>query len=102
MTKQTCELARRSLLTINSAELPPSSSLLTMSVSDNPGRDKQLLAIGHQCSLSSCLLVDFLPFKCQHCNEQFCAEHFSVESHKCPKYDESKFNRVAPSCAYPS
>ncbi|KAL4069952.1 hypothetical protein V8B97DRAFT_1967163 [Scleroderma yunnanense] len=58
----------------------------------------ELLAIGRQCSQASCLLVDFLPFKCEHCSESFCAEHFTVTAHKCPKYDESKHNRVAPSC----
>ncbi|KAH7922932.1 hypothetical protein BV22DRAFT_1016291 [Leucogyrophana mollusca] len=63
-----------------------------------PERDAQLLAIGHQCSEQSCLLVDFLPFKCQHCSQRFCGEHFTVAAHKCPSYDESKHNRVAPSC----
>ncbi|KAF9221559.1 hypothetical protein BS17DRAFT_784943 [Gyrodon lividus] len=64
----------------------------------NTERDAQLLSIGHQCSESSCLTIDFLPFKCQHCLESFCGEHFSVTGHRCPKYDESKHNRVAPSC----
>ncbi|KAF8442828.1 hypothetical protein L210DRAFT_3396343 [Boletus edulis BED1] len=61
-------------------------------------RDTQLLSIGQQCSESSCLLVDFLPFKCQHCSKSFCGEHFLVAAHHCPQYDESKHNRVAPSC----
>ncbi|EIW81071.1 hypothetical protein CONPUDRAFT_82142 [Coniophora puteana RWD-64-598 SS2] len=60
--------------------------------------DHQLLGVGQQCSAPSCHLIDFLPFKCQHCNENFCGDHFSVSGHKCPKYDESKHNRVAPSC----
>ncbi|KAF8843287.1 hypothetical protein BDN67DRAFT_897609 [Paxillus ammoniavirescens] len=64
----------------------------------NSERDAQLLSIGRQCSESSCLLVDFLPFKCQHCSQSFCGEHFLVAAHRCPKYDESKHNRVAPSC----
>ncbi|KAF9464221.1 hypothetical protein BDZ94DRAFT_1257299 [Collybia nuda] len=63
-------------------------------------RDAQLLAIGKQCSHPSCLLVDFLPFKCQHCEEAFCQEHFTVSAHHCPKYDESKHNRVAPDCPF--
>ncbi|KIM89220.1 hypothetical protein PILCRDRAFT_84955 [Piloderma croceum F 1598] len=63
-----------------------------------PDRDERLLSIGQQCSDPSCLLVDFLPFKCQHCTQSFCGDHFKVEAHKCPKYDESKHNRVAPSC----
>ncbi|KAH9947565.1 hypothetical protein B0H21DRAFT_737818 [Amylocystis lapponica] len=63
-----------------------------------PERDAQLLSIGQQCSASSCLLVDFLPFKCQHCAHSFCRDHFLPESHKCEKFDASKHNRVAPSC----
>ncbi|KAF8798971.1 hypothetical protein BYT27DRAFT_7202708 [Phlegmacium glaucopus] len=61
-------------------------------------RDNQLLAVGKQCSHPICLLVDFLPFKCHHCELSFCQEHFKVDDHKCPKYDESKHNRVAPNC----
>lgn len=61
-------------------------------------RDNQLLSVGHQCSASTCGLVDFLPFKCQHCSKPFCGEHFLPQAHKCEKYDESKHNRVAPSC----
>ncbi|PSR70464.1 hypothetical protein PHLCEN_2v13615 [Hermanssonia centrifuga] len=63
-----------------------------------PERDEQLLDIGHQCSAPTCHLVDFLPFKCQHCNQSFCDEHFLPASHKCDKYDETKHNRIAPSC----
>ncbi|EIM81591.1 uncharacterized protein STEHIDRAFT_161767 [Stereum hirsutum FP-91666 SS1] len=61
-------------------------------------RDEQLLSIGHQCSSKTCGLVDFLPFKCQHCSLPFCAEHYLPNAHSCEKYDETKFNRVAPSC----
>ncbi|KAJ7672779.1 hypothetical protein B0H17DRAFT_1083957 [Mycena rosella] len=60
--------------------------------------EAQLLSVGAQCSHQSCLLVDFLPFKCQHCAASFCQEHFMVSAHKCPKYDETKYNRVAPNC----
>lgn len=63
-----------------------------------PEREAQLLAIGKQCSEATCHLVDFLPFKCQHCQQSFCQEHFKVEAHRCPEYDESKHNRVAPNC----
>ncbi|KAI0695993.1 hypothetical protein BC835DRAFT_1344040 [Cytidiella melzeri] len=58
----------------------------------------ELLEIGHQCSLSTCNLVDFLPFKCQHCSQPYCGEHFLPKKHQCAVYDESKFDRVAPSC----
>ncbi|KAK0464251.1 uncharacterized protein EV420DRAFT_1515569 [Desarmillaria tabescens] len=60
--------------------------------------DAQLLAIGKQCSHSSCFLVDFLPFKCQHCELPYCQEHFLAKAHHCLKYDETKHNRVAPNC----
>lgn len=70
-----------------------------MSANDtNPERESQLLAVGRQCSETSCLLVDFLPFKCDLCSASFCAEHFAVAAHKCPKYDDHIHNRVAPSC----
>jgi AN1-like Zinc finger len=80
---------------------PPPYSSSTMSSSTptpTPDRDQQLLAVGRQCSHPSCLLVDFLPFKCQHCADSFCADHFKPASHTCSKYDESKYNRVAPDC----
>ncbi|KAG8214664.1 hypothetical protein J3R82DRAFT_9742 [Butyriboletus roseoflavus] len=69
-----------------------------MQSNTNAEQDTQLLSVGQQCSESSCLLVDFLPFKCQHCSKNFCGEHFLVAAHHCPQYDESKHNRVAPSC----
>lgn len=77
--------------------------LLTFTISamaskNNAEQDTQLLSVGQQCSESSCLLVDFLPFKCQHCSKSFCGEHFLVAAHHCPQYDESKHNRIAPSC----
>ncbi|KAI0354896.1 hypothetical protein OH77DRAFT_1481012 [Trametes cingulata] len=69
-----------------------------MSGSVTPERDNQLLDIGKQCSASSCLVVDFLPFKCQHCAHAFCGEHFLPTAHQCDKYDAAKHDRVAPSC----
>ncbi|KAI0004610.1 hypothetical protein BJV74DRAFT_808535 [Russula compacta] len=68
------------------------------SPTSNPGRDQQILAVGRQCSHPSCHLVDFLPFRCQHCANSFCADHFKPASHSCAKYDEAKYNRVAPDC----
>lgn len=66
-----------------------------------PEQEAQLLAIGKQCAEQTCQLVDFLPFKCQHCHESYCQDHFKVEDHKCPQYDESKHNRIAPNCQSP-
>ncbi|KZP33701.1 hypothetical protein FIBSPDRAFT_721134 [Athelia psychrophila] len=67
-------------------------------MSSTPQRDERLLAVGQQCAEPLCHLVDFLPFRCQHCTQPFCAEHFKVEAHRCPQYDESKHDRIAPSC----
>ena len=72
-----------------------------MSRSATPERDGQLLDIGKQCSDPTCLLIDFLPFKCQHCAQPFCGEHFLPTAHHCPKYDAAKHDRVAPSCEFP-
>ena len=69
------------------------------SFSPAPERDTSLLGVGKQCSNPGCLLVDFLPFNCQHCKHSFCQEHFKVDVHRCPEYDESKHNRIAPNCA---
>lgn len=69
-----------------------------MSSSATPERDAHLLEVGKQCSASGCLLVDFLPFKCQHCTQPYCGEHFLPTAHACAKYDAAKLDRVAPSC----
>ncbi|KAJ4482095.1 hypothetical protein J3R30DRAFT_3329480 [Lentinula aciculospora] len=61
-------------------------------------QDGPLLAIGKQCSHPTCHLVDFLPFKCQHCQVSFCQDHYKVAEHSCPQYDENKHNRIAPNC----
>ncbi|KAI0712084.1 hypothetical protein C8Q76DRAFT_622096 [Earliella scabrosa] len=69
-------------------------------MSATPERDAQLLEVGKQCSAPSCMLVDFLPFKCQHCAESFCGEHFLPIAHTCSKYDAAKHDRVAPPCPF--
>ncbi|KAH9841641.1 uncharacterized protein C8Q71DRAFT_738022 [Rhodofomes roseus] len=71
-----------------------------MSGTSTPERETGLLGIGQQCSAPSCMLVDFLPYKCQHCSHPFCGEHFHPEAHKCDKFDASKHNRVAPPCPF--
>ncbi|KAF6757431.1 hypothetical protein DFP72DRAFT_891131 [Ephemerocybe angulata] len=62
--------------------------------------DVHMLNIGTQCADPLCRLVDFLPFKCPHCESSFCQEHYKVDAHKCPEYDETKHNRVAPDCPF--
>ncbi|OSD07268.1 hypothetical protein PYCCODRAFT_1358818 [Trametes coccinea BRFM310] len=71
---------------------------MSASGSITPERDQQLLEIGKQCSAPSCLVVDFLPFKCQHCAHAFCRDHFLPADHQCDKFDAAKLDRVAPSC----
>ncbi|THH28276.1 hypothetical protein EUX98_g5914 [Antrodiella citrinella] len=63
-------------------------------------QDHSLLSVGKQCSHRTCNLVDFLPFKCQHCNESYCGDHFLPQAHQCEHYDETKHNRVAPPCPF--
>ncbi|CAD5220881.1 unnamed protein product [Bursaphelenchus xylophilus] len=39
--------------------------------------------LGSHCAVSSCNLLDFLPYKCFKCEKEFCAEHFKAEEHEC-------------------
>lgn len=71
-----------------------------MSGSSTPERDAGLLAIGKQCSAQTCMLIDFLPIKCQHCSHAFCYDHFLPEAHQCDKFDAHQHNRVAPPCPF--
>jgi AN1-like Zinc finger len=41
-----------------------------------------LLQVGQQCSIETCSLQDFLPFKCQ-CDQVFCRDHIFPETHLC-------------------
>ncbi|KAF8517417.1 hypothetical protein BU17DRAFT_49861 [Hysterangium stoloniferum] len=67
--------------------------------SDTESPEKaQLLFIGQQCHSETCYMVDFLPFKCDHCKESFCADHYKPGQHPCDKFDASKHDRVAPPC----
>ena len=44
-----------------------------------------LLSLGKHCFVTHCKQLDFLPFKCTFCEETFCLEHRTAESHQCPK-----------------
>jgi len=57
-----------------------------------------MLFVGQQCSDKHCYMVDFLPFKCQHCSQMYCGDHFKPTDHQCEKFDATKHDRVAPSC----
>ncbi|KAG0139336.1 hypothetical protein CROQUDRAFT_666672 [Cronartium quercuum f. sp. fusiforme G11] len=64
----------------------------------------QLEEWGSHCSLSTCHALDFLPFKCQHCSNLYCSDHFkpsvraSEHTHQCLAYDESLIDARVPSC----
>ncbi|GJJ15732.1 hypothetical protein Clacol_010010 [Clathrus columnatus] len=66
----------------------------------NSATDKSshMLFLGQQCHSPQCYLVDFLPFKCDHCHHSYCAEHYKPEAHVCENFDPSKHDRVAPTC----
>jgi hypothetical protein len=60
----------------------------------------QMLLLGTQCAEATCMQVDFLPFKCPHCNKSYCQTHYKAEDHKCPEYEEFLHNRIAPNCTF--
>lgn len=45
--------------------------------------------LGSHCQQSDCNQLDFLPFKCDACQNEFCLEHRSSKSHNCPKSDHN-------------
>lgn len=49
---------------------------------DHTSNDVDLLGLGEHCSLSSCNVRDFLPFKCLGCGGCYCLEHRA--NHSCP------------------
>ena len=55
--------------------------------------------VGKHCSLETCNQKDWLPVKCKYCQKTFCADHSSIDSHNCPKYEkEYKKVYVCPLC----
>jgi len=41
--------------------------------------------LGQHCNVPECKQLDFLPIKCDLCQETFCNDHFSYITHSCPK-----------------
>ncbi|KAG0475670.1 hypothetical protein HPP92_015356 [Vanilla planifolia] len=39
---------------------------------------------GRHCSADGCMLIDFLPFNCERCDQVFCLQHRSYTRHQCP------------------
>uniref|UniRef100_A0A6B2LCY2 AN1-type domain-containing protein n=1 Tax=Arcella intermedia TaxID=1963864 RepID=A0A6B2LCY2_9EUKA len=50
--------------------------------------------LGKHCSVSICQQLDFLPYKCNLCQQIFCSDHFKADSHKC----HIQIDRKIPSC----
>ena len=43
--------------------------------------------LGKRCGLLECKQLDFLPFKCSHCQLVFCKDHFMPDKHMCTYND---------------
>lgn len=43
--------------------------------------------LGKICGLSECKQLDFLPFKCTHCQLIFCIDHYMPDKHICTQND---------------
>ncbi|KAL3266603.1 hypothetical protein HHI36_010767 [Cryptolaemus montrouzieri] len=62
----------------------------------------ELPHLGKQCSEPSCKKLDFLPIKCDACNEIFCGEHYQFKSHNCKNsYKKDNQVPVCPLCNKP-
>ncbi|KAL2267280.1 hypothetical protein VTJ83DRAFT_4557 [Remersonia thermophila] len=48
---------------------------------DSRGTDASL--VGSHCQYAYCNQLDFLPFRCQSCNQTFCLEHRTEDGHAC-------------------
>merc|ERR1711970_189344 len=52
----------------------------------NKFKKMELPHIGTHCQLKSCNRLDYLPFKCNHCSQNFCASHWKPDQHECSKF----------------
>ncbi|CAG7853541.1 SubName: Full=Uncharacterized protein {ECO:0000313/EMBL:CCA73316.1} [Serendipita indica DSM 11827] len=59
-----------------------------------------LLSAGTTCSHDACRTIDFLPFKCSHCAQSFCTEHWKPADHDCKQYDAAAEDRILPQCPF--
>lgn len=57
----------------------------------------ELPDVGKHCAISTCKLLDFLPFVCSQCGNTFCLEHRSFEAHNCTstKVEEAQIEEKA-------
>ncbi|PAV17107.1 sec14 cytosolic factor [Pyrrhoderma noxium] len=68
--------------------------------SERSSEQEELLSVGTRCTAKGCSQFDFLPFKCSHCNEQYCQGHFLPEVHSCSKWDKNAADRRALECPF--
>lgn len=62
----------------------------------------ELPHLGDHCSLSACKKLNFLPIKCDACQDIFCEEHYSYLNHKCSEaYTKDNQVPVCPLCNSP-
>ncbi|XP_045077570.1 AN1-type zinc finger protein 2A-like isoform X2 [Coregonus clupeaformis] len=58
--------------------------------------------LGEHCSENSCKQLDFLPMRCDACEEIFCKDHISYANHKCmSSYKKDVQVPVCPLCNTP-
>ncbi|XP_015420472.1 PREDICTED: AN1-type zinc finger protein 2A isoform X3 [Myotis davidii] len=58
--------------------------------------------LGKHCSEKTCKQLDFLPLKCDVCEQDFCKDHFTYAAHQCPfAYKKDVQVPVCPLCNRP-
>ncbi|XP_032239093.1 AN1-type zinc finger protein 2A isoform X2 [Nematostella vectensis] len=61
--------------------------------------ESDLLSLGRHCSVEWCKQLDFLPFKCSHCKQEFCLEHRLPDEHACREFERADAQvPVCPLC----
>ncbi|XP_017477435.1 PREDICTED: AN1-type zinc finger protein 2A [Rhagoletis zephyria] len=58
--------------------------------------------LGQHCNESTCNRLDFLPFKCDSCNQVYCSSHFNYDNHSCigPRRKDMQVP-ICPLCGEP-
>ncbi|XP_071452840.1 AN1-type zinc finger protein 2A-like [Hetaerina americana] len=58
--------------------------------------------LGKHCHLGNCKKLDFLPMKCDACENIFCQDHFTYNNHNCPSASQKDVQvPVCPLCNIP-
>ncbi|XP_020025253.1 AN1-type zinc finger protein 2A [Castor canadensis] len=58
--------------------------------------------LGRHCSEKTCKQLDFLPLRCDACNQDFCKDHAACAAHKCPfAFKKDVHVPVCPLCNVP-